>query len=56
MLQTFPRDYTFVARGEKVTFNHLGRLIGNAVPVRLGQVIGERFTQHARIYSTPQVE
>jgi DNA (cytosine-5)-methyltransferase 1 len=46
MLQTFPRDYRFVADGEKVRFSHLGRLIGNAVPVRLGEVIAETLMGH----------
>lgn len=46
MLQTFPRDYKFLDEGEKVRFNRLGRLIGNAVPVRLGEVIGETLQQH----------
>lgn len=47
MLQTFPRDYAFVAPGAKVRFNKMGRLIGNAVPVRLGEVIGETLVRHA---------
>jgi DNA (cytosine-5)-methyltransferase 1 len=46
MLQTFPRDYRFLDEGEKVRFNRLGRLIGNAVPVRLGEVIGETLKRH----------
>jgi DNA (cytosine-5)-methyltransferase 1 len=47
MLQTFPRNYLFVKEGEKVKFSGLGRLIGNAVPVRLGEVIAEAFRRHA---------
>jgi DNA (cytosine-5)-methyltransferase 1 len=50
MLQTFPRDYAFVAPDAKVRFNKMGRLIGNAVPVRLGEVIGETLVRHARIH------
>ncbi|MEU1773651.1 DNA cytosine methyltransferase [Streptomyces sp. NPDC012842] len=46
MIQTFPRSYKFLPEGETVRFNGLGRLIGNAVPVRLGEVIGETFKQH----------
>lgn len=41
MLQTFPRKYKFVESAEDVRFNRLGRLIGNAVPVRLGEVVGQ---------------
>jgi DNA (cytosine-5)-methyltransferase 1 len=46
MLQTFPRDYKFVAGGELIRFNKLGRLIGNAVPVRIGEVIADALLQH----------
>jgi DNA (cytosine-5)-methyltransferase 1 len=46
MLQTFPRDYAFTSPEAKVRFNRLGRLIGNAVPVRLGEVIGEALVRH----------
>ena len=38
ILQTFPKDYDF---GEIKSMQALGRHIGNAVPSRLGQVIGE---------------
>ncbi|MGB3486507.1 MAG: DNA cytosine methyltransferase [Xanthobacteraceae bacterium] len=46
MLQTFPRSYVFVAPGERIRFSHMGRLIGNAVPVRLGEVIAGVFIRH----------
>jgi DNA (cytosine-5)-methyltransferase 1 len=49
MLQTFPRGYKFVAPGKPVRFNHLGRLIGNAVPVRLGEVIAHTLVDHVRL-------
>ncbi|HVT00384.1 MAG TPA: DNA (cytosine-5-)-methyltransferase [Solirubrobacterales bacterium] len=48
MLQTFPRDYAFIPPQSKVRFNRLGRLIGNAVPVRLGEVIGEALVRHVQ--------
>lgn len=48
MLQTFPRDYKFVPDGAPVRFNKLGRLIGNAVPVRLGEFVAEILTNHVR--------
>jgi DNA (cytosine-5)-methyltransferase 1 len=47
MLQTFPRHYAFVPRGRRVKFNQLGKLIGNAVPVRLGEIIARSFVDHA---------
>lgn len=46
MLQTFPQDYEFVPPGAAIRFNRLGRLIGNAVPVRLGEVIGRALVEH----------
>ncbi|MGB7441197.1 MAG: DNA cytosine methyltransferase [Coleofasciculaceae cyanobacterium] len=46
ILQTFPEDYCFLAPGEQVRFSKLGRLIGNAVPVRIGEVIAESLLAH----------
>jgi DNA (cytosine-5)-methyltransferase 1 len=48
ILQTFPDDYRFLAPGEQVRFNILGRLIGNAVPVRLGEVVAKSLLVHTR--------
>lgn len=47
ILQTFPSDYEFVPDGERPRFYTMGRLIGNAVPVRLGEVIAEVLVEHA---------
>ena len=46
MLQGFPRKYSFLPDTEPVSFATLGRLIGNAVPVTLGKVIGEVLVDH----------
>jgi DNA (cytosine-5)-methyltransferase 1 len=46
ILQTFPPHYAFLDKGERVSFARLGRLIGNAVPVRLGEIIAETFRSH----------
>lgn len=46
ILQTFPEDYVFVAPGKPVIFDRLGRLIGNAVPVRLGEIVAESLLTH----------
>jgi len=46
LLQTFPPDYQFVAPGEPIYFTKIGRYIGNAVPVRLGEVIGLSIIEH----------
>lgn len=48
VLQGFPQDYSFVPEGEPVQFKVLGRLIGNAVPVDLGRVIGESIIEHVK--------
>ena len=40
VLQTFPDDYEFLQLGEKPRFTEIGRWIGNAVPVRLAEEIG----------------
>jgi DNA (cytosine-5)-methyltransferase 1 len=50
ILQGFPQDYSFVPEGEPVQFKTLGRLIGNAVPVDLGRVIGEAIIEHVRAH------
>lgn len=50
MLQGFPQDYAFLPDGEPISFARLGRLIGNAVPVTLGQAIGETLMDHAGAY------
>lgn len=47
ILQTFPPKYKFVRPDEPVRFSVLGRLIGNAVPVRLGEVVGKTAVAHA---------
>lgn len=46
MLQGFPKDYSFLLDEKSASFDKLGRLIGNAAPVKLGQVIGELFSEH----------
>lgn len=48
ILQTFPRAYRFAADGARVSFHAMGRMIGNAVPVRIGEVIAESLVDHAR--------
>lgn len=50
MLQGFPRDYAFIPPGERASFAAHGKLIGNAVPVPLGEFIGHILTAHVREY------
>jgi DNA (cytosine-5)-methyltransferase 1 len=49
-LQSFPRRYEFVEPGADYHFKRIGRLIGNAVPVRLGIAIGKTITTHLNQY------
>lgn len=48
MLQTFPKNYSFVADGTSVQIGNIGQMIGNAVPPRLGEVIGRALQSHVR--------
>lgn len=50
MLQTFPATYQFAPKGAPIKFSKMGRLIGNAVPVRLGEVIAQSLVAHVREY------
>ncbi|MFH4307515.1 DNA cytosine methyltransferase, partial [Acinetobacter baumannii] len=45
LLQTFPQNYSFVPEDQVVSIKSVGKMIGNAVPVRLGEVIGLSFTK-----------
>jgi len=46
ILQSFPVNYKFTPPGESSGMKSVGRLIGNAVPVRLGEVIGISIMKH----------
>ncbi|MDE2636314.1 MAG: DNA cytosine methyltransferase [Chloroflexota bacterium] len=47
LLQTFPNDYEFVDfENSDCSFNRVGRLIGNAVPVLLAERIAESIERH----------
>lgn len=41
LLQSFPESYQFAPKGEKRPIGALAKMIGNAVPVRLGEVVGQ---------------
>ena len=51
ILQSFPKYYKFVPPGKPVEFKRIGRMIGNAVPVVLGQAIARTIKQHLKEYS-----
>lgn len=46
ILQSFPKSYKFVKPGTPLHFKTVGRLIGNAVPVKLGEAIGKSIVSH----------
>ena len=46
LLQTFPPEYEFVSPENPIVFSAVGRLIGNAVPVKLSQVIAQSILNH----------
>jgi len=46
MLQTFPKSYKFTSKKNSLSIKQLATHIGNAVPVKLGKVIGKSIVQH----------
>lgn len=50
ILQTFPTDYDFIDPDKDFVFSDIARHIGNAVPVKLGEVIGQTINQHLLHY------
>lgn len=50
LLQTFPPDYKFIDPNKPFVFRDVARHIGNAVPVRLGEIIGISIKKHLREY------
>ena len=46
ILQSFPKRYEFVESEADYSFKEIGRMIGNAVPVKLGRAIGRTITDH----------
>lgn len=50
IFQDFPRDYDFIDPNVKFSASKLARQIGNAVPVGLGEVIGQSIINHLKKY------
>jgi len=46
LLQTFPHNYQFIDPNKNFSIKDIARHIGNAVPVRLGEVIGQSILKH----------
>jgi len=51
IFQTFPKDYKFVALDKPVVVSDIAKFIGNAVPVKLGSVIGKSIKKHLEQYA-----
>ena len=47
-LPTFPHKYQFFPPNKSFVFTDIGRLIGNAVPVKLGQVVAKSILKHVQ--------
>ena len=54
ILQSFSKKYKFVPPGEPIYRKTIGRLIGNAVPVKLGKAIGKSLIRHVRAWLAEQ--
>lgn len=48
LLQDFPVEYEFEPKGMRYPTTKIARMIGNAVPVGLGRVIGESINNHVK--------
>lgn len=46
ILQSFPPEYRFFPPDAEISIKSAGRMIGNAVPVKLGEVIGQSIQAH----------
>lgn len=52
ILQSFPKSYKFISPEKEIARKDLGRLIGNAVPVKLGEIIGKSILKHVESYKS----
>ena len=56
LLQSFPLTYRFVSKEQDVSKKSTARMIGNAVPPKLGEAMGRAFITHVRqLGGTPAV-
>jgi DNA (cytosine-5)-methyltransferase 1 len=56
ILQSFPADYKFIEPDKEISIKTIGRLIGNAVPVTLGKVIGVSLLSHVSSISPERLK
>lgn len=50
ILQSFPENYQFIDPSLKVSTPNISRQIGNAVPVKLGEVVAKTIKKHLKNY------
>ena len=50
LLQTFKKSYRFIEPKAQIYTGHIAKFIGNAVPVRLGVIIGRSIKKHVGKY------
>lgn len=48
IFQGFPKKYKFISPKKAINKRELGKLIGNAVPVKLGEIIGKTILNHLK--------
>ena len=48
LLQTFPETYKFMPDGSELSGSVIGKMIGNAVPVKLGEVVAKSIITHLK--------
>lgn len=54
ILQSFPETYKFAPQYESVSFTALARLIGNAVPVKLGRAVAHSLISHLNAHGVAE--
>ena len=52
LLQSFPKTYRFTKPNAEVHYKTVGRLIGNAVPVKLAKAIGLSVIRHIELHTS----
>jgi len=50
IFQTFPKNYQFIDPNKPLVVSNVAKFIGNAVPVKLGLVIGKSIKEHLKHY------
>jgi DNA (cytosine-5)-methyltransferase 1 len=50
VFQSFPLDYVFAAKDQVVNARVIARLIGNAVPPKLGEAVGRALIAHTKVF------